>query len=93
MPRSAGDKLGPFEILASIGAGGMGEGYKARDSRLDRVVAVKVSQERFGDRFEREAKAVAALGGSTSQPCNILRIRAGGTCVSPALLKDGGAEV
>ena len=61
MSLSAGDKLGPYEILAPLGAGGMGEVYKARDSRLDRVVAVKVSQGPFNDRFEREAKAVAAL--------------------------------
>jgi serine/threonine protein kinase len=61
MPLSAGDKLGPYELLAPIGAGGMGEVYKARDTRLDRIVAVKVSKEDFSERFEREARAVAAL--------------------------------
>ena len=61
MPVSVGDKLGPYEILAPIGAGGMGEVYKARDTRLDRVVAVKVSQAQFSARFEQEARAVAAL--------------------------------
>jgi len=53
--------LGPYEILAPIGAGGMGEVYKARDTRLNRIVAVKLSKEQFSERFEREAKAVAAL--------------------------------
>src|SRR5580658_7515081 len=61
MPLSVGDKLGPYEILAPLGAGGMGEVYRARDPRLNRDVAIKVSQERFSDRFEREARAVAAL--------------------------------
>src|SRR5580658_3816577 len=61
MPLSASDKLGPYEILALIGAGGMGEVYRARDTRLNRDVAIKVSQDRFSDRFEREARAVAAL--------------------------------
>ena len=58
---SAGDKLGPYEILAPIGAGGMGDVYKARDTRLDRIVAVKVSKEQFSERFERETRTVAAL--------------------------------
>ncbi len=61
MPLTAGERLGPYEVLALIGAGGMGEVYKARDTRLDRIVAIKVSQERFSDRFECEARAVAAL--------------------------------
>jgi tetratricopeptide (TPR) repeat protein len=61
MPLSAGDKLGPYEILAPVGEGGMGEVYKARDSRLNRIVAIKVSKEQFTDRFEREALLVASL--------------------------------
>jgi Tol biopolymer transport system component/tRNA A-37 threonylcarbamoyl transferase component Bud32 len=64
MPLSAGEKLGPYEILAPIGAGGMGDVYKARDTRLDRVVAIKVSKTEFSERFEREARAVAALNHS-----------------------------
>src|ERR1700686_5158663 len=61
MSLSAGDKLGPYEILGLIGAGGMGEVYKARDPRLGRDVAIKVSAAQFTERFEREARAVAAL--------------------------------
>src|SRR5580693_9120107 len=61
MPLSAGDKLGPYEILASIGAGGMGEVYRAHDTRLRRDVAIKVSAERFSERFETEARAIASL--------------------------------
>jgi serine/threonine protein kinase len=61
MPLSAGEKLGPYEILGPIGKGGMGEVFKARDTRLDRMVALKVSDAQFSERFEREAKAIAAL--------------------------------
>jgi eukaryotic-like serine/threonine-protein kinase len=61
MPLPIGDKLGPYEILAAIGAGGMGEVYKARDPRLNRIVAIKISQAEFSERFEHEARAVAAL--------------------------------
>src|ERR1700732_1277163 len=61
MSLSIGTRLGPYEILASIGAGGMGEVYKARDTRLDRIVAIKTSKAQFSERFAREAKAIAAL--------------------------------
>jgi serine/threonine protein kinase len=61
MPLSAGEKLSPYEILAPIGAGGMGEVYRARDSRLNRDVAIKISKEQFTGRFTREARAIAAL--------------------------------
>jgi serine/threonine protein kinase len=75
-----GTQLGPYEILALLGAGGMGEVYRARDPRLDRDVAIKVLPEQFARdpgyvaRFEREAKAVAAL----SHP-NILALHDYGT--------------
>ena len=75
MTLASGTRLGPYEILSPLGAGGMGEVYRARDTKLDRDVAVKVLPERLAEdpdalsRFEREAKAVAAL----SHP-NILSI-------------------
>lgn len=67
MPLTAGLRLGPYEILSALGAGGMGEVYRARDTRLDRIVALKVLPEHRSaspqarERFEREAKAVSSL--------------------------------
>ena len=61
MSLSVGDKLGPYEILAPIGAGGMGEVWKARDTRVDRLVAIKISQGKLTERFAQEARAIAAL--------------------------------
>ena len=61
MPLQPGDKLGPYEILAPIGAGGMGEVYKARDTRLDRIVAIKQLKGQHSARFHQEARAIAAL--------------------------------
>ena len=67
MPLAAHTRLGPYEILSAIGAGGMGEVYRARDTRLDRIVAVKILPERLSsnalgrERFEREARAISSL--------------------------------
>ncbi|HZI63709.1 MAG TPA: protein kinase, partial [Thermoanaerobaculia bacterium] len=67
MPLPAGQHLGPYEILAPLGAGGMGEVYRARDTRLDRTVAVKVlpthlsSSPEIRQRFEREARTISQL--------------------------------
>src|ERR1700704_7049196 len=67
MPLSAGTKLGSYEVVAPIGAGGMGEVYRARDTKLGRDVAIKVLPEAFAhdadrlSRFQREAKMLAAL--------------------------------
>src|SRR5262245_66084262 len=67
MSLGPGTRLGPYEIVAPIGAGGMGEVYKAKDTRLDRIVAVKVlpshvsSDPVLRERFEREARTIAAL--------------------------------
>ena len=84
MALASGARLGPYEILSAIGAGGMGEVYRARDTRLDRTVAIKVLPPEFSAdpdrvaRFQREAKTIAALShphictlhdiGSTSSP-------------------------
>jgi eukaryotic-like serine/threonine-protein kinase len=64
MPLSVGDKLGPYEIVAPIGAGGMGEVYRASDTRLGRDVAIKISKDEFSERFAREARSIAALNHS-----------------------------
>ena len=67
MTLEIGSRLGSFEILSPLGAGGMGEVYKARDTRLDRTVAIKVLPSHLSEnpeakaRFEREAKAISKL--------------------------------
>src|SRR5215510_1033535 len=67
MPLSIGSRLGPYEILSPLGAGGMGEVWKARDTRLERTVAIKVlpehlsKNEEIRQRFEREAKTISQL--------------------------------
>ena len=67
MPLSPGTRLGPYEVIAPLGAGGMGEVYKARDTRLDRLVAIKILPPEWGsdaamqERFEHEARIVASL--------------------------------
>ena len=61
VPLPAGTRLGRYEIISAIGAGGMGDVYAARDPHLQRTVAIKVCREEFGERFEREARAVATL--------------------------------
>ena len=67
MAIDAGTRLGPYEILTPIGAGGMGEAYKANDTRLDRTVAIKILPEHLAEsperrqRFEREANHSSAL--------------------------------
>src|SRR6266545_5036698 len=67
MVLAAGTRLGPYEIVSPIGAGGMGEVYKARDTRLERTVAIKVlpqhlsASDEVRQRFEREAKTISSL--------------------------------
>src|ERR1700682_3302445 len=67
MPLTAGTKLGPYEVIAPLGAGGMGEVYRATDTRLDRTVAIKILPDHLSDnpearqRFEREARAISSL--------------------------------
>src|SRR5262245_60619450 len=67
MPLTVGTRLGPYEILALLGAGGMGEVYRAKDTRLDRMVAIKILPTHLSknsdlkQRFEREARAISSL--------------------------------
>ena len=64
---SSGSRLGPYEIQSTLGAGGMGEVYKARDTRLDRIVAIKILSQtlaadpQFRERFDREARTISQL--------------------------------
>ena len=80
MPLTTGTRLGPYEIQSQLGAGGMGEVYKARDTRLDRTVAIKVLPEHVAadpdlkQRFEREAKTISSVG---------RRSRVGGALMRP----------
>ena len=66
MPLTAGVRLGPYEIVAPLGSGGMGEVYRARDTRLDRIVAIKVlpaalaADPQFRERFDREARVISS---------------------------------
>ena len=76
-----GTQLGPYEILSQIGAGGMGEVYKARDTRLDRIVAIKIlppewaADETMKQRFDREAQTIASLclSDDVKQHCRLAR--------------------
>jgi len=61
MDLSNGTRIGPYELIGPLGAGGMGQVYRARDTRLGHEVAIKVAKEKFSERFEREARAIAAL--------------------------------
>jgi eukaryotic-like serine/threonine-protein kinase len=76
MPLASGAKLGPYEILSPLGAGGMGEVYRARDTRLDRTVAIKILPEHLSEnvhakeRFHREARAISSL--SHPHICHLL---------------------
>ena len=83
---TTGEHAGPYLIEAAIGEGGMGAVYRARDTRLDRTVALKVSKAAFTERFEREARAVAAL----NHP-NICILHAVGPNYLVMELLDGGS--
>src|SRR5438477_13018545 len=94
MAVAVGTKLGPYEIQAPLGAGGMGEVYRARDTRLGREVAVKVLPQHLSSnpdlkaRFEREAKAISAL--NHSHICHLYDVGSdGGTDYLVMELLDG----
>src|SRR5215472_4421165 len=67
MPLSSGSRLGPYEVQSALGSGGMGEVYRARDTRLNRTVAIKIlpdtlaADPQFRERFDREARAISQL--------------------------------
>ncbi len=61
MALTSGTRLGPYEIVTPLGAGGMGDVYRATDTRLGRTVAIKIVKRQFAERFEREGRAISAL--------------------------------
>ena len=64
-------QLGPYQIVGIIGAGGMGTVYQARDSRLDRIVAIKITDERFSSRFEQAKLPAVSRSSWTTQPSSV----------------------
>src|ERR1700691_2487680 len=95
MALPSGTKLGPYEIVAPIGAGGMGEVYRAKDTRLGRDVAIKVLPEAFARdadrlrRFEQEARAVAALNHPNILAIHDIREQDGSPFLVSELLEGG----
>ena len=85
MALAAGTRLGPYEILSALGAGGMGEVYRARDTRLERLVAIKVLTHALAaslqalERFEREAQVLASLNHPNIAAIYGLERQGGGT--------------
>ena len=74
MPAAPGTRIGPYEVLAPIGAGGLGEVYKASGIRLGREVAIKLSKEKFRERFEREAEErCSSLCGTCSETGDLVK--------------------
>src|SRR5262245_52651467 len=61
MPLTPGARIGPYEVTGALGVGGMGEVYRATDTRLARTVAIKIIRAGFDERFEREARSISAL--------------------------------
>ncbi len=94
MPLQPGTTLGPYQIDAPLGAGGMGEVYKATDTRLDRTVAIKVLPEHVASdpdlkqRFEREARTVAAL--NHPHICTRLRVNRSSLRTAPGSVSQSG---
>ena len=81
MPILSGKRLGPYEILSAIGVGGMGEVYRAKDTRLARIVAIKVlpahlaDSSELRDRFEREVRTIASLNHPQTSTSTELKTR------------------
>jgi serine/threonine protein kinase len=87
MALAPGTRLGPYEILSALGAGGMGEVWKARDTRLNRLVAIKASLSPFDERFEREARAIAAV--NHPRVCSLYDVGCGGGKISDESRREG----
>jgi hypothetical protein len=100
MPLTSGTRLGPYEVLAPIGAGGMGEVYRARDTRLDRTVAVKILPSHLSEnldakqRFDREARTISSV--NHPNICTLYDVVSGLPCVTvrsaPAIIVSGPAQ-
>lgn len=71
---AAGDCLGPYRIESKLGEGGMGEVFRAVDTRLGRAIAIKITHQQFTSRFEREARAISALNHPISAPSTTLAL-------------------